>query len=422
MKRRWDKKYIYAGITAFGVIVASVFLVFLFINWSTVSAIVGTINKAMTPIYIGLIIAFILNPLVKKLENGIQKVWHKAFPKKKEAKAGVIRAISVTVVILFAIAVIIGLLMLVIPEMYSSIEGLVNDMPKYFTNFKDWAAETMKNHKDLEEKVITYSNELYLTTMKWLSTDVIPNSTAILLNVSNGVFSVISAMVNIIIGIIVSIYLMISREHFAAQAKKSLYCLFPVKSANQLLHALRYTSHVFGKFISGKVIDSLIVGIICFIGLSLLGIPYALLISVIVGVTNVIPFFGVYLGAIPSIFLILLSDPGKFLPFIIFFIILMQFDANIMGPLILGDSIGLSSFWILFSILVFGNIFGLLGMICAVPVFAVVYALISQWTRQGLKHKKLPEDTMSYEKMVSIDKETLTPNYAKDKNENKILP
>ena len=205
------------------------------------------------------------------------------------------------------------------------------------------------------------------------------------------------------IGIIVSIYVMYGRETFSRQCKKIVYALFSPKRANLILHLGNKSNEIFGGFVIGKIIDSIIIGIICFVVLSIMKMPYTVLVSVIIGVTNVIPFFGPFIGAIPCSILILLNDPKMGIYFIIFILVLQQFDGNILGPKILGDSTGLSSFWVLFSILLFGGLFGFVGMILAVPVTAVIFDLIAKLQYYHLRKKGLSPDTRDYKELKIID-------------------
>ena len=198
-------------------------------------------------------------------------------------------------------------------------------------------------------------------------------------------------------------YLLVSKRHMIGQVKKITYGMLPQKSANYLVAEFRYISDVFGGFIRGKLMDSLIIGVICFVGCTILRIPYTLVVSVIVGVTNIIPFFGPFIGAIPSALLILLDSPLKCVYFVVFVLALQQFDGNILGPKILGNTTGLSSFWVLFSIMLFGGMFGFVGMIIAVPLFAVIYSLISTYINHRLRKRKLIEKTKEYELLEQID-------------------
>lgn len=230
----------------------------------------------------------------------------------------------------------------------------------------------------------------------------LPNLTNYLYNLSMGVARVIGVLTDLLIGLIVAAYLLGCKDTLCAQSKKMIYSSMKLSAANLVISKFRYAHHVFGGFINGKLLDSLIIGIICFICCTLMDMPYTMLVSVIVGVTNVIPFFGPFIGAIPSGFLILLNSPIKAVYFAIFILILQQFDGNILGPKILGGSTGLSSFWVLFSILLFGGLFGFVGMVLGVPIFAVVYNLTDDIIRWALTRKRLSVDTNDYRNLVEI--------------------
>ncbi len=223
-----------------------------------------------------------------------------------------------------------------------------------------------------------------------------------------------------LVGIIISIYVLMSKEEFIGQSKKLMYALLPGKSANAVIHTVHKSNEIFGGFISGKILDSMIIGVLCFICLYFMKMPYALLVSVIVGVTNVIPFFGPYLGAVPSTILIMLASPIQGVYFIIFILILQQFDGNILGPAILGESTGLSSFWVVFAILVGGGIFGILGMIIGVPAFAVIIYVIRRMVNYILEKKQLPLDSKEYVPVEKLDVEShALINYQEDENPKK---
>ena len=239
------------------------------------------------------------------------------------------------------------------------------------------------------------------TVYTWI-TDLLPSMNELIKNLSLSVIGVISTLWDLILGLIIAIYMLGSKEKFAGQAKKIVYSILPLKHANAFLHDIRFIDKTFGGFISGKILDSTIIGILCFICLQFIGTPYPLLISVIVGVTNVIPFFGPYLGAIPSALLVLMIEPKQCLYFILFIFILQQVDGNFIGPKILGDSTGITGFWIIFSITVFGGLMGVVGMVIGVPLFAVFYAFIARFVRKRLKKKGMPLDTAPYMDAVDI--------------------
>ena len=203
-----------------------------------------------------------------------------------------------------------------------------------------------------------------------------------------------------------TVYLLIGKETFVGHGKKIVYAVLPSKYGNVVIHTMRITNQMFGGFVSGKILDSVIIGVICYVGLMILGMPYSLLVAVIVGVTNVIPFFGPFIGAVPSFILIALAEPVKGLYFLIFVLALQQVDGNIIGPKILGDSTGLSSFWVVFAILVGGGLFGFMGMLLGVPTFAVIYYLIREAVAYILRRRSLPEETRDYIRMRNVDIET----------------
>ena len=229
-------------------------------------------------------------------------------------------------------------------------------------------------------------------------------------NLTSGVINIVNEVMNVLIGIIVSVYVLFSKEKFNAQAKKAVYALMTPPHANLTLHIVTKSNQIFGGFMIGKVIDSMIIGVLCYIGTAILKMPYALLVSVIVGVTNVIPFFGPYIGAIPCIILIGLADPLKGLYFAIFILLLQQLDGNVIGPKILGDSTGLSAFWVIFSILLGGGIFGFIGMVMGVPTFAVIYYIVEMLINYKLEKRNLPTRTQCYDnKSYVTDDGTYVP-------------
>ncbi len=237
----------------------------------------------------------------------------------------------------------------------------------------------------------------------WLRTDLMGQANELMSNLTVGVLNILSEVFNAIIGIIVSIYILFSKELFVRQSKKCVYAVLSARHANMVLHLTTKSHEIFGGFVIGKLIDSAIIGVLCFVGLSILKMPYALLVSVIVGVTNIIPFFGPYIGAVPSAVLIMLDTPIKGVYFIIFILLLQQFDGNILGPKILGNSTGLSAFWVIVAILLGGGLFGFVGMIMGVPTFAVLYYVVQMLVNSHLERKNLPTGSEYYDAMSYVD-------------------
>lgn len=398
MKRPNHKfeKYWYAGITAFLVLAAALAVWMIFANLHVLGGVLSAVNSALFPIYIGVIIAYLLSPLVNKAEKFIFIPLIRKICKKDQKTKDIARGFSVALVLLAAILILFCLAMMVVPEVVNSISSLISNLPGYYQNLLAWGEELFKSNPKVTGLFQTYSKVIYEKLLLWLQNIILPNSTRVLNMLTDGVVNAVNVLVNVFIGIIVSIYLMASKENFCALGKRLMYTVLPSKRINAILEVLRETHTIFAKFISGKIVDSLIVGVLTFIIMSIAGIPYTILISVIIGVTNVIPFFGQYIGIVPSAILVFIANPVKGVIFLVLIIILMQFDGNILGPKILGDSIGLKSFWILFSILFFGSLFGLLGMICAVPVFAIIYRMTKRWSAGRLARKKMPTETEFY--------------------------
>ena len=261
---------------------------------------------------------------------------------------------------------------MLIPELFNSIRDMVISLPGQLNHALDKITEMMSGDSTLGQVFTAVLREGSDYLQNWLRTDLMKQINIMMSNLTSGVINVFSGLFDLLIGLIISIYVLFSKEKFGKQSKKIVYAVFKPSHANMILHLTLKSNEIFGGFIIGKLIDSAIIGVLCFIGLSILNMPYALLVSVIVGVTNVIPFFGPYIGAIPSAVLIMLADPRKGLYFILFILVLQQIDGNIIGPKILGDSTGLSAFWVVFSILLGGGLFGFVGMILGVPTFAVI--------------------------------------------------
>lgn len=407
MKRPSEKyeKYWYAGLTGFFVAAAALVIKLLFDNLGALSGILSAVNTALMPVYIGLIIAYLLSPLVNKVDKYVFIPLMNKIVKKKEKATGIARGCSVALVFVMALLVIFGLIMLVVPEVVNSITRLISNLPGYYQNIQAWVNDVFKSNPKLANYVLNFSRTAYENLLSWLQDDLLPNSNKLLTMLTDGVVNTVNVLFNIFIGAIISIYLMAGKENFCAQAKRLMFSVFPVKHVNSMLSVLKETHVIFAKFISGKILDSLAVGILTFIVMSIAGIPYTILISVIIGVTNIIPFFGQYIGIIPSAILVFIESPIKGVIFLVLIIVLMQFDGNILGPKILGDSIGLKSFWILFSILFFGSLFGLLGMICAVPLFAIIYRLVKRWSERRLTAKNIPAETAYYRNILELEEQ-----------------
>lgn len=401
------KKYICWGATALIVLLLLAAFVFFVLRWGMVREIVRTVADILSPVIYGAAMAYLLTPIYNRTRRYVSARLEKFLPDEK-SRGKLAGFAATTVSLLLLLAVVVGLMSMLIPQLIQSIRGIVEALPSSFYNLQVWLEHLFVNNPDMEQNVMQYYNEGVVWLQDWVKNEVVPNLYRILNSVSTSVISMVNELVNALIGIIVMAYLLNMKDKLVVQAKMIIYSVLPIKAANKVIEEFRYVHFVFGGFIIGKLLDSLIIGIMSFVLLSAAKMPYVLLISVIIGVTNVIPFFGPFIGAIPSAFLILLVNPMQCLYFVGFILLLQQFDGNILGPKILGDSTGLSSFWVLFSILLFGGLFGFVGMIIGVPTFAVFYKLVRELVTYLLGKKELSADIEEYRRLNYIDEEHKT--------------
>lgn len=400
--------YFHWGVTVCSVITFGVLFFFFIFRMDAFLGFLGKICSILTPIILGAAIAYLINPLVTPTDRFIFNLARRCHLSSK-VSGFLAKAISITLWLGLLVAGICALFSMIAPELYSSILKLTSDFKGYVNVIYDFINKHLEDNPQLLKFTEDALTTLTTTVNNWVNNELIIQVQNLMSKLSVGISFVVTLVTNIVVSLIVSVYLLISKKRFLGQLKKLLYVFLKPENANVALSIFRQVNKIFGGFISGKLIDSLIIGILCFIGVSILNMPYPLLISVIVGVTNVIPFFGPYIGAIPSAFLVLLIDPGKCLIFVIFIFLLQQLDGNVIGPTILGDSTGLSPFWVVVSILVGGGLFGFIGMLLGVPTFAVIYFLVKTFSEFHLKKKDLPVDSMLYCKIERIDPDTGTP-------------
>ncbi len=408
---RWDKKYLYWGMTAFCVIAAAI-LFYMALNYlPLLRAGIASLVGILSPFIWGLVICYLLSPLLDVMEKKLfsplaARIYKKH--KKKNGK-GLARGLSVLMSEIVFLAVIAALVGLIIPQLFQSLETIVNTSPQYISNAIDWLTKLLDDYPAIEHYMTTTLSDVSQNLVSWLNTTVLTKFGSLISNVTSGVYGVARGLYNLVIGIIVSVYILNAKEKFAAGAKRILYSVFSVEAAQKILEGLDFTDKTFMGFINGKLLDSAIIGLICYIGCALLRMPYALLVSIIVGVTNVIPFFGPFIGAVPSTLIILLVDPMKGLIFVLFVILLQQLDGNVIGPKILGSSTGITGFWVMFSIILGAGLFGFWGMLLGVPVFVVIYTLINRSVEKKLKRSDLPSDAEDYIGLDYIDPVTYEP-------------
>ena len=409
--------YVQWGVTAFLVIAASLTFFYILFKASVIGKGISNTLHIMRPIIYGMVLAYLMTPVVNGIEAKILRpLWDKMGKDHSNIKTKKLhRSISIVITVVLMILIIYMFIANIIPQLIQSVQNLVMQFPIYTQNLQDYINKIFTRNPQLQTTVNTLLSTYNSEIEDILTSKLLPMLNQFISklsgNILSSILSVLSTLWNLIIGLIISIYLLAGKEHFAAQSKKTVYSVFKRKRANKIIRVVAFIKHTFGDYLSGKVIDSLIIGLLCFIAMMLMQLPYALLISLIVGVTNIIPFFGPYLGAIPSTLLILMVDPKQALVFVIFILILQQFDGNFLGPKILGDSTGLTSFWIIFSITLFGGYFNILGMAIGVPVFAIIYAGLKSLMHSSLKKKGLSTKTKDYIDLKGIDKNS---NYIKN--------
>lgn len=413
MKRENRGPYLAIGLTAFAVIAASLLLFFLLFHMKEVTGFLGTLGVILRPIFMGAVIAFLLLPV----HRGILKFLMAMTTDKRKAdhrNLSFLNFVAIILSLLLAVFLIYLLMAMVVPQVWQSVVGLFQSIPDYIEVVQGWLQTFFEDNPDIQASVMSIYNsaatsleqwlnsdilpnlESVSTTFQWVRTTIWPNFTGVMAGVSGVVLGFLVLVKDLLIAIIVSVYLLARKDIFAAQSKKIVYSLFRTDIADLLVDEVRNAYKIMSGFINGKLVDSLIIGVICFICCSLFKFPYPALVATIVGVTNIIPFFGPFIGAVPCGLLILLVNPLQAVYFAIFILVLQQFDGNILGPKILGETTGLASFWVLFSILLFGGLFGFAGMVLGVPVFAMIYSVVSRTVAHGLRARNLPVETEEY--------------------------
>ncbi|WP_051192312.1 AI-2E family transporter [Butyrivibrio sp. VCB2001] len=413
MKNKPNQNQITWGITIFFVAVGTLLAYYVIFHGKTVVSTLNSMLDSISGVIMGVVLAYILIPMLNGIERTILIPIYKkrgidvSFSKDADwKKRKQMRGIAVLITIAVFILLIYTLLIIIIPQLVSSIREIINNLPEYIKKIDDYSNSLLENNPDLQELIDSQLDSYYATLSVFITRNIkpyLPEWQTVLKVASKSVMSGVSAIINIIVGVIVAIYVLNSKERFTTRGKKIAYSFFKENVANELISAFRFTHRTFESFIGGKIVDSIIIGIICYIGCKILKIDYPVLISVIVGVTNVIPFFGPYIGGGAGALLLILIDPIQALIFLIFVIVLQQFDGNILGPYILGGSTGLSSFWVIFSIMFFGGLWGIVGWLIGVPIFAVFYAFVARITNHYLRKKDLSTNTSDYYDLAYIE-------------------
>ena len=382
----WNKKYTTIAVYAFLVILLSIICIFFFLNYSDFGGYIKKFFSILSPVLLGILFAYLLNPIVRFFEN---KVF--AFITKTGKKRHLARSLSVVCTYVLVLLALSGFVALIVPQIVSGYADLSSNMSNYIKTIQDWLAGLAGNNafiSDIVEKLTKYLSDL-LGQISELITQIIPGITKVI----SGVITVVK---NSFIGIIMSIYFLLAKESLGARAKKIAHACLSEKKYESFMKNVVIADKSFGGFISAKILDSISIGIICFFSMAILGMPYYPLISLIIGVTNIIPFFGPFIGAIPGAFIIFITSPGDAIWFCLLILLIQQIDGNYIGPKLIGSSIGLDPVWIIVSITVMSGLLGFTGMVFGVPIFAVIYAFIKNGVENKLKNKGLPQDTSEY--------------------------
>ena len=382
-KKPHIKPYLYGMLAGFGAIALSIIFFFLIYRFDGFGSAISTLTGILMPFIYGAVIAYLLKPVCNSIENFLRRF----IPEKMN---GLINALSVALTILFGLLLVYALVMMIVPQLITSVTTLYYTAQANITRFMYWAnhLEFIENNEQIMELLNSAYAALNTNLDTWIKNTLLPSMQNIVSGAAIGVLNVVTVAKNLIIGIIVAVYMLASRKRFVQQGKLVLHSIVRPRWAQLITEEVKYADRMFGGFINGKIMDSAIIGVLCYIGCLIFKFPSALLVSVIIGVTNVIPFFGPFIGAIPATLLILIQNPIKALWFVLFVLVLQQLDGNIIGPKILGNTTGLSSFWVLFAILLFGGLWGFVGMIVGVPLFAVIYDVIKKLVIHGLQRNQ----------------------------------
>ena len=418
-KERYDKEYArnmvrkYMPLVAV-VVTAAVFIIIFYFCIKRYAGLKDGLDKLFSvfqPIVFGFVMAFLMNPIMKVLERPLQDFFLKRAKRPAVVKKNV--RILCSVLSLIVLVGVVGFFAwAVVPEFISTVKFLVENLTTQIGKVLDWANEITRGR--YEESIMSVQNDESINgaidrgvafVQSYLNLD---KQEEAIKTVTTWGYGIGRLIVNVLIGFFVSVYVLMEKEKFKGQAKKLIYGIFSPNIGNEILDVCRKINDVFYGFIIGKIIDSIIIGIICYIGMSIIGMPYKVLTSVIIGVTNIIPVFGPYIGAVPTVIIIFLTDPKMGIYFLIFVLVLQQFDGNLIGPKILGDSTGISTFWVVVAIVVGGGLFGFMGMLLGVPTMAVIYYIVGKIDKKLLKKRHLPIGTGKYIEMDHVDPVTNT--------------
>jgi len=406
VKLHRNQKYFKWGLTAFLVIVAALIFWIIFSNLKGFYGVILDLVNILAPILYGCLFAYLMNPVLEFTRRLMRKLLSKT--KLGEKK---VEKISTVVSVCVAVLVLVGLLFamgaLIIPNLVSSIEELLQQerLDAYANTITTWINKTFAG-TPIANWFRDNLDDLLDMLRDWLKSIDIASFIG---SLTSSVYSVVIGVFDALIGVIAAVYVLVYKKKLCSQAKKITVATFNAKHANRVFEIARRTNKIFGGYVVGKIVDAIFVGVVTYIAMLIMGMPYVPLIATLIGVTNIIPFFGPFLGGVPATLLLLLDSPSNALIFVIFLIVLQMIDGNIIENRILGEQLGISDFWVLVSILLFGGIFGFGGMLLGVPVFAVIYTLITDAVNNRLKRKRYPTETEIYYTLESVERLPVEP-------------
>lgn len=406
MKLHRNQKYFKWGLTAFFVIVAALLFWIIFSNLTGFYDVILDLVSILAPILYGCVFAYLMNPVMEFTRRMAEKLLSKTkLSEKKIQRISFIIGVCIAVIVLLAL--LYALIALIVPNLVSSLEELLQQqrLEEYGNKITQWINATFVGtpveewfHDNLDSLL-----ELARDALKRI------DIASFIGSLTSSVYSVVISVFDALIGIIAAVYVLIYKKRLCSQAKKVTIAVFNAKHADRVFEIARRTNKIFGGYVIGKIVDALFVGVVTYFAMLIMGMPYAPLIATLIGITNIIPFFGPFLGGVPATLLLLIESPSDALVFVIFIVVLQMIDGNIIENRILGEQLGISDLWVLVAILLFGGVFGFGGMLLGVPIFAVIYTLIDDAVNSRLKRKRYPTDTEIYYSLESVEKLPVEP-------------
>ena len=397
---RKNNKYVSLGLTLLSVIAIGAILILILFNLGDFYQAIKSFFSLISSVLYGLVFAYLMNPIMKLVERNLTTRLSRGNMPERRVKS-LSRGIGIVAALIIFLLSVYALFAAIVPQVVASLEELLSpeSINSGYAKVTEWIDSVIRG-TPVENWFNQNGESIVKKVQDWIAKEV--DFATALSSAAEQVYGIAKGVFHAVIGVVVAVYMLISKDRFQAQAKKITVALFRQDHADRVMELARRTNAIFGGFIVGKIIDSVIMGIICYIGTLILGTPYAMLVSVIVGVTNIIPFFGPLIGLVFCCLLVLLQNPLQALYLAIFLLVLQQVDGNIIGPRILGERLGISDFWILVSITVFGGLFGFAGMLIGVPVFTLIYSLINDGVNRALKKKQQPLQTDLYYSILTV--------------------